>query len=108
MDAPTACTLGNEAMGQRVEEWRTALAESVTSTRRPSSNRLLFTLRDDVPPVELLRLSVLEKRCCPFLTLEFEVTTDGVVMAIGAPIDATPVLDEFASLVEDEQGGREL
>jgi hypothetical protein len=103
VEIPIACSLGEEGVSQRLTEWKVALAESAASTSRPSRDRVVFMLHSDPSALEaLLRLSILEKRCCPFLTFEFEVTTEGVAMAIGAPSEAVSILDGFASLTAPE------
>lgn len=118
MTRPIACSLDDGAATARVDEWREVLAGVVVSARRPSRDLLLFELDCAGPQNgtastyleslgKLLQLSLLEKRCCPFLDLNFEVTPSGVTLTIEAPAETVPILDGFASLVSERRGGQD-
>lgn len=97
MDQPVACSLGNDAVRDRVAAWGSTLAGLVTAVDWPSPEVVCMRLRDE-PAGALVDLARLEVACCPFFEFGLEVTADGSVLTVAVPDEATPVLRDFAAL----------
>jgi hypothetical protein len=95
---PIACTLTEEGLDDRVDEWRRFLTTSITTVDAgDTSARLLLHDGDDV----LLRavdLAEREKACCAFF--EFGLALDGGErwLTVAVPDEAAPVLRDLLSL----------
>lgn len=99
MKVPIACTLGAEDAASRVEEWRAALAATVTGASRPDPGRAELRLISEPGAIAtLIDLARREKACCPFFGFAFEVEDDGVTFVVSVPGDAAGILDEFSGL----------
>lgn len=99
MKVPIACTLSAENAADRVDEWRAALAATVTAVSRPAPSRAELRLAGDPGDIAVLvDLARWEKACCAFFGFAFDVDQDGVVLAVSVPDDAVEVLDGFAAL----------
>ena len=81
-------------MGDRLEEWRTALARATARETTPEGYRLRFAA-DPVFAGQLAELSAREVECCAFFTFAVTVSTDGLTLDVLAPADARPLLDDL-------------
>ena len=105
VEVPIACTLDGDAAGDRLEEWRAALAvvdevqvsEQVARLRMPG---------DDEAFLRLVDLAEREKQCCAFF--EFSIDLDGERrwLRIGVPEEAAGILTAFVASVTDNSGRR--
>jgi hypothetical protein len=99
VETPLACTLGPAAVGPRIEQWRNVLSRAVTHADRVPPDRLACELHADLADLRnLALLAQAEKACCGFFTFSFEVDVDVVTMVVSVPDEATPLLDQFATL----------
>lgn len=96
---PISCSLNSEAAADRIEEWRTALRTSVTSTARTAAGRVDLRLADGpIAAGRLVDLARREKACCGFFTFTVEIDADGATMVVEVPDSAAAILDDFADL----------
>lgn len=88
---PVACTLGGTARREQVADWH-RLLEGAPRTRTPHGVRIEMSTDDLTVAVSL---AAAEQECCPFLG--FEVTLHGRVftLAISAPPEGLPMIDEL-------------
>jgi hypothetical protein len=99
MDQPIACSLDNSAAASQLDEWRRLLAALVTSVERPDAAALRMGLRPDPDGVAALTaLAQREAACCPFFRFAIEIDVNGFAFTIATPLDAAPILDQFAQL----------
>jgi MerR family transcriptional regulator, copper efflux regulator len=95
---PIACSLSEEGLVDRVDEWRKLLTTAVTRVEAAdTSARLLLHAGDDV----LLRavdLAEREKACCAFFEFGVALDADGRWLTVGVPEDAAPVLRDLLAL----------
>ncbi len=99
METPIACTLDEDSARARIEEWRSVGARAVGSALRDGPGRLELALLPDADVGSILRLAQQEVACCAFFRFSFTVAPDSVTLVIGVPDAASPVLDQFASVV---------
>jgi hypothetical protein len=93
---PIACHLTDEAAVSQLQEWRTVLAEPVTS-RRLSPTELALRLPDDLAPLEaIVRLARREKACCPFFDFALRIEAEAVTLTVTVPEEAASLLDSLA------------
>jgi hypothetical protein len=84
-DAPIACTLSSEHLGDREAEWRALLDGSlVAGVRIPAGVRI--TVQPDASR-ELERLIDLERGCCAWMQFEFEAPETVAITAPAAGVD---------------------
>jgi MerR family copper efflux transcriptional regulator len=91
--AGVACSLSGEAMQERGEEWRSALA-GATSRQIPDGVRLTL-------PIErvtvLAGLAAAEQECCPFFDFRFHLDGPELHVEVRAPAEGAELLaDLFA------------
>ena len=94
---PIACTLSTDDMTARGDEWRQFLESSVAEVvRSDTSARLRLTDGSDVilAAVDLARR---EKACCAFFQFRLELFADVVWLEVGAPVEASPILDALTA-----------
>jgi len=98
MRIPIACSLSATGAADRVEEWRSFLADHVeAATREPQVARLRLR-PSDASLLTAVDLASRENECCPFLDFALEIEPDGRWLRIGAPPDAVSVLDDLLGL----------
>jgi hypothetical protein len=92
-DLPIACTLTPGAMTARLA-LIDALAADGLLDRTPTDAGLRVRLRD-APEIErrVRELVAAEARCCPFLELTIGRDGGALVLEIGGPADARPVIE---------------
>jgi hypothetical protein len=96
---PIACTLTVADAGDRVEEWRSFLADNVEEARR-DGDVLHLRLRDsDAALCAAADLSAREKQCCEFFAFAITIEADARWLDITVPSDASAILDDFAGLL---------
>ncbi len=102
---PIACTLEPDAVGDRVEEWRTFLGTRVDEVSRPTDAAAWLRLR---PGDETLLLAAdlaqREKACCGFFRFAVELEADARWLRVEVPADAAGVLDDFFGERPSEEG----
>jgi len=99
MKVPIACTLTAQGAADRIEEWRSALADAVTLKCRPEPTRIVMRVGSDVARIaNLVALARREKACCEFFAFAFHVGADDVTLEVSVPEEATAVLDGFGVL----------
>ncbi len=89
-EQPIACTLQPTAMPERVERWRTVLA-NVDARVRTADGRLRLELRG-VDLAELMTLVEAEQQCCSFFAFVVTVDERGVALEIDAPDHAAEMV----------------
>lgn len=97
--APIACSLGADALGERLDEWRALVATHVASVDARATSVRLVLDDSDAALLAAASLGAREKECCPFfdVAIEFEPTRRSLRLAV--PAGAEPVLGEFVSLL---------
>jgi hypothetical protein len=94
-DAPIACTLTADDMTARAA-LIDALAADGLLERTPTDAGVRLRLRD-TPEIErrIRELVAAESACCPFLDLDLSRDRDGIVLHVGGPDAARPLIDRF-------------
>jgi hypothetical protein len=96
-DLPIACTLTSDAMTDRLA-FLEKLAQDGLIARESSDAGLRVRLRDTKDVERRTRqLIAAESSCCSFLTFSLERVAGELVLEIGGPDDARPVIDLFFS-----------
>lgn len=88
--SPVACSLG-AAQGDRITEWRQALAGAPT-------RQLASGVRIELPVEALSQISALavaEQECCPWFTFDIALRGPRFTLTITAPPAGKPMLDEL-------------
>lgn len=83
-----ACTLSPEQVPGRVDEWRALVAEA---TARDGG-----TLRFPPSPELAAKVGALaasEQSCCSFLTFDIHIDATGTTLTVGAPDEASSLVD---------------
>lgn len=97
-ELPTiACSLTSSEAAERGGEWR-ALGRSalVGSAREPG--RAVLRYRAEAGVADALRdLARRERECCPFFDMDVSERGEEVVLSIGAPEAAEPILDQLVA-----------
>jgi MerR family copper efflux transcriptional regulator len=89
--AAWACSLDQDALTARINEWREVLASALSVTRTAESVQLVITDGPDVV-AKVAALCAAEAACCAPTRFVMEITTDQVVLSVTAP-DAPRLLD---------------
>ena len=86
-DAPDACTLHPDELGDRIAAWRRLVAGAVG--REPIEGGVRLHLGPDpAVAVEAARLAVAERACCSFFEFSLGISTHGVDLDVLAPAEA--------------------
>jgi MerR family transcriptional regulator, copper efflux regulator len=99
---PIACSLEAEQAENRIDEWRTFLAHSVTGAARDEESLRLRLTSSDQALLDAVDLAAREKACCGFFVFRIEVDADTRTLEVRVPSDAAAVLDDFARLLPAE------
>jgi hypothetical protein len=94
-DLPIACSLDAADLSQRVAEIG-ALGREALVGAEVAPGRAVLRFASGVHD-RVAAIVAAEAKCCPFLDLRVTDEPDAVVLEIGAPADAQPVLEEFAA-----------
>lgn len=86
---PVACTLEPGAIGERIEDWKTTVAQAESRETLPDGVRLRFPRTIDV--AALSRLAADEQTCCGFFTFNIGIAGEVIMDVTGAP-DAQPAI----------------
>jgi hypothetical protein len=90
MDSPIACTLGTRDYAAHVDALSALAAEALRSREpTPRGERLVFALDAER---RLRDVIAAEAACCPFLRLDLRRRRDALVLEIGGPEAARPVI----------------
>ncbi|TMQ92214.1 hypothetical protein ETD83_27705 [Actinomadura soli] len=99
-EVPIVCTLSPNKMVDRLTEFESLFAESLTGVERePLQLRLMFDT-DPAREAQLREVFEAEQQCCAFLGFAFERTGAGLRVEVTAPQDAAPTLDGMQALAE--------
>ena len=98
---PVACSLTVDDAGDRLEEWRTFLADHVDVAGRDRDVLRLRLLPSDESLSAAADLSAREKECCGFFSFAIAIEADARWLCIEVPPDARGILDEFAGLLPE-------
>ena len=92
--APIICSLGADALEQRLDEWRRVVAVTRRTERADASFCAVFDPKATVI-AELARLCAAEMACCPFFTFSLEMTAEAVLLEIEGPEGACGFFDRL-------------
>jgi len=96
---PIACSLDANSLSDRLGEWRSLVATSVSSTEL-DANSVRFALHDsDDALLAAASLGAREKECCPFLDVAVELEPTRRVLRLSVPVGAEAVLADFVDAV---------
>jgi hypothetical protein len=94
---PIACTLGESALRQRLEQIATLGAAALIAHEESGGTHTLRFRRDEETRRQLQQIVEAESRCCPFLDFQIGERPDELLLTIDAPNEARAVADELAS-----------
>lgn len=89
-DAPIACSLADEAVSTRVQEWHAVLGG--VQRRDAIAGGMRLQLATDADLAEISRLAAAEHACCGFFAFALTVDRRGPALEVTAPADAQDVL----------------
>lgn len=90
-DTAIACTLSAEQVEDRLEEWRTVLAQ--VEHREPiDGHGLRLALPPDASLDEVARLVQAEQGCCSFFAFALTVDRRGAALEVRAPAEAAELV----------------
>ena len=99
MEPPVACSLDAASARSQLEEWRRVLGAVVSIVEWPEPTSLRMGILGDAASVTaLLALAEREVACCPFFRFALEVDARGLALVVSVPVDAVPILQDFALL----------
>ena len=90
--APIACSLSADALGDRLDEWRSVLAGVRHRSAIDGGVRLEFV--DGVDLAGLAGLVAAEQDCCRFFSFALTIDERGVALEVRAPADGQGLLDD--------------
>jgi hypothetical protein len=96
---PIACSLGADALGARLDEWRGLVASHVASVEASDASVRLVLDDSDAALLAAASLGAREKECCPFFDVVIELEPARRSLRLEVPAGAEPVLGEFVSLL---------
>ncbi|MDL2335738.1 MAG: MerR family transcriptional regulator [Chloroflexota bacterium] len=97
-EAPIACTLGHQEMGDRIAEWQAVFAGVEETT--PIDGGVRLKLGGDVDFAEITRLARAESQCCTFFAFAITVDGRGTALEVRAPDVAAELLKSVFGGVE--------
>ena len=98
-EVPIACGLDAGALADRVEEWRTLVASSVTSVdAEPNSVHLVLDASDEALTAAVA-LAQREKECCPFFGVTLDIGADTRTLSLSVPNGAEAVMADFVAML---------
>ncbi|MCU1450789.1 MAG: putative MerR family transcriptional regulator [Acidimicrobiales bacterium] len=95
---PIACSLTEEGLVDRVDEWRQFLSTSVTTVDASDTSARLLLRGDDDVLLRAVDLAEREKACCAFFEFGLALDSDGRWLTVAVPDDAAPILRDLLSL----------
>ena len=90
------CTLGQESMDGRLDQWRALLIHVIR--RDPIDGGVRAVFGPTTPMDELIRLTAAEHDCCQFFDFAITVDTRGIALEVRAPTDALPIVHSLFGL----------
>ncbi|MEP7055050.1 MAG: hypothetical protein ABI912_07350, partial [Actinomycetota bacterium] len=93
---PIACTLTPDVAGDRMNEWRSLVAQATGSEPTDDGIALMFG-HDVVRTAEIAQLAAAEFECCSFFRFTVGISASGVRLEVGAPPDARHLITEVFS-----------
>ncbi|WP_407835947.1 heavy metal-responsive transcriptional regulator [Streptomyces sp. DSM 116496] len=98
-EAPVACTLGGDELGERTAEWRALIDQATGRQEVPDGVRLTFPATPALA-AELAALSAAEQGCCAFFDFTLHFTPTTLQLDVRAPESAAGMLaDLFGATV---------
>lgn len=85
-----ACSLDNVQHGERIDDWKSLLAQAVD--RKTLLDGVRVTFPRNVNIGALSELTASEQTCCRFFNFAIGITTDAVSLDITGSEDAQPVI----------------
>jgi hypothetical protein len=95
---PLACSLTAEDQAERQLEFAT-LAESVVAGERTEDGARFHFRRAPGFAERLTDLTRRENQCCPFFDFRIKIVGDEILLEVGAPPEARPIVERLSSLV---------
>ncbi|GAA4361388.1 hypothetical protein GCM10023088_01810 [Actinomadura verrucosospora] len=99
-EVPIVCTLSPNKMVDRLAEFESLFAESLTGVEREPLRLCLMFDADQAREAQLREVFEAEQQCCAFLGFAFERTGAGLRVEVTAPPEAGPMLDGMQALAE--------
>ena len=97
--APIACNLDAGSLAERMEEWRTLVANSVVEVDTgPTSVRLVLDGSDGAL-VAAASLGQREKQCCDFFDVAIDIGADHRALTLRVPDGAEEAMASFVALL---------
>lgn len=87
-----ACTLAADDVPTRLAEWRELLAHASGRVATPEGVRVELV---GVDGASVRDLAAREQQCCAFFDLRVDEVGEVVVLHVGAPPEARPVVEEL-------------
>jgi hypothetical protein len=104
---PIACSLGAEALGERLATMEALGREGLVDSERDGSTIRLRFKDEDGFRDRLGEVIDAERRCCPFLDLGLSEAGGGeLTLTISAPEEGQPAADEIAAAFAGERAAR--
>lgn len=92
---PIACTLSPDGLAARQAEIRAVSREALISKHQDGPRAVLRFAAGAGVRERVAAIVAAEARCCAFLDMELADEPDALRLAIEAPADALPVLEEL-------------
>jgi hypothetical protein len=98
-DEPIACSLGTEALADRVEDWRALVATYVvTVDAGPTSVRLVLG-QSGPALVRAVELAQREKQCCPFFDIALDIGARQRTLSLRVPEGAEEAMATLVAML---------
>ena len=94
---PIACSLTVADAHDRMDEWRSFVADHVASSFLDGEGVRLRLRDGDEALLAAADLAAREKACCAFFTFAVEIDAEGRLLRIGGPRDAREIVADFAA-----------
>ncbi|WP_327370702.1 MerR family transcriptional regulator [Streptomyces sp. NBC_01217] len=92
--APVACTLGGDELGERTEQWRALIARATGREEVSDGVRLTFPSTPALA-AELAALAAAEQGCCAFFDFSLHLSPASLALTVRAPEAAGSLLADL-------------
>lgn len=92
--APVACTLGGDELGERTAQWRALIARATEHQEVPNGVRLTFPSTPELA-AELSSLAAAEQGCCAFFDFTLHLAPTALTLTVQAPEAAKSLLSDL-------------
>ena len=96
-ELPIACSLSDGDLAERLTEIRDLGRSALLDVERNAPSAVVRFSADEGIAERLKAVVAAEARCCAFLGMTVHARLDELVLAIDAPDDARPVVDELVA-----------